>query len=113
MKPGTSGLFGGGIYFAMSPEIAVHKAAFDRGHNAMMIVAEVDLGTAVLKEGEYRDLTLAKVRREGGDSVKGRSAANKEWEYVVYEPSRVKVIRAYMLPPMPNKRRNRYKEPTA
>jgi hypothetical protein len=95
MKPGKQGLFGGAIYFAATPEIAIRKAMYDGRGVAVMIVAEVDLGRGLVLNCPQSDLTLATVRAQGADSVKGRSSLAHEWEYAVYEANRVEVRASY------------------
>jgi hypothetical protein len=52
MLPGGSGLFGGGMYFAESGELAMHKAQYDGilSGAAVLIVAVVDFGNALVVE---------------------------------------------------------------
>jgi hypothetical protein len=50
MLSGRCGMYGAGIYFAETREIARYKSARDGGRNAVMIEAEVDLGNAFVVE---------------------------------------------------------------
>jgi hypothetical protein len=98
MKPGKGGMFGGAIYFGRSREIAIHKAAFDGGPYAMIITAEVDFGYALVLDSPQKDLTSSGIKARGADSVKGRSSNGQEWEYVVFDPDKVKVIQCEWIP---------------
>jgi hypothetical protein len=103
MRPGEAGLFGAAIYFANTPAIARHKAARDGGAGAMMIVAEVDFGRALVLEGAHNNLTLADVRASGANSVKGRSAGDKNWEFVVYDGRCIQVLDCKAIPEEPRR----------
>jgi hypothetical protein len=94
MLPGTSGMFGGGSYFAETRETARHKAARDGPGEAVLIEAEVDMGTALVTESPSPSLNFNEIRSRGCDSVKGRGSAKAHWEYVVYEPTRIRVLAA-------------------
>jgi hypothetical protein len=85
MVAGRDGMFGGGIYFADSIESALHKARYKE----FIIEARVDLGRALVVEAPDRNLDLNAIREVGCHSVKGRGFSQAEWEYIVFESSRV------------------------
>jgi hypothetical protein len=90
-RPGTSGLFGAGIYFAESEASARHKAAHDGSGDGAIIRADVDFGWAAVYEGGRR-LTAAAISAQGCQSVKGRSSSGADWEYVVFDSSRIELV---------------------
>ena len=88
MKPGSSGLAGGGIYFATSAEHTNHKAH----RHGVILKATVALGKILTLDHGDGSMTLQKLKLMGYDSVMIPRAGK---EYVVYEPSRVKhIVRA-------------------
>mmetsp|Transcript_116443 Transcript_116443/g.336365 ORF Transcript_116443/g.336365 Transcript_116443/m.336365 type:complete len:126 (+) Transcript_116443:66-443(+) len=91
MKPGSSGMAGGGIYFADNWHAAETKA-HSRGYR---VTAQVDLGRVktVDKQGtsRYRHCTEQQLRREGYDSIHITGLATGD-EYVVYDNSRVRSV---------------------
>jgi hypothetical protein len=98
MKPRTEGLFGPGIYFAATPESAVHQGLLDDEAHATLVTADVNFGRALVVEGAHRDLNRDEVNARGADSVKGRSSSRANWQYVVYEPTRVNLVQFCALP---------------
>jgi hypothetical protein len=94
MLTGTSGMFGAGIYFAETREIARHKAAHDGGRDSVIIEAEVDMGTASVVENASPGLNCDAIHSWGCNSVKGRSNPRADWEYVVYDPMRIRIVAA-------------------
>jgi hypothetical protein len=88
-KPGKGGMFGAAMYFADKKQTARHKAA--QGNDAI-IVANVNMGKALIVEGPKHDLNIEQVKELGCDSVLGRSSSYAEWEYVVYDPSRIEPL---------------------
>jgi hypothetical protein len=86
---GSSGIAGGGIYFAASVEDAARKAH----RNGVVLECQVDLGR-VHDVGFNGDpsLCLSKVRAKGCDSVRIPRNGQPGTEYCVYEPSRVRVV---------------------
>ena len=83
---GSSGLAGGGIYFATSVDDASRKA-HDHG---VVLECEVDLGNVMhLQYSGDSSLTLYSVRSRGYDSV---CIPRNGTEYCVYEPRRVRVL---------------------
>ena len=90
MKRGSSGLAGGGIYFAVSKDQTDRKAE----HRGVYITARVRLGN--VKEIEMiadKDITFTSLLKEGYDSVKiNRYGIADMAEYVVYNYDQVKVM---------------------
>ena len=83
---GSSGLAGGGIYFAESVDDASRKAR----HQGVVLECEVNLGRMrhIGFSGED-DLTLSRLNSAGYDSV---CIPRNGTEYCVYESSRVRVV---------------------
>jgi hypothetical protein len=92
MRPGQSGMFGGGIYFALTRDIALEKARHVGEADAMIVTAMVDFGRAVVLTSPMPDLTPAALEAMGADSVKGQSAPGKNWEFVVFDRARIRLI---------------------
>ena len=88
-RPGSGGMFGAGMYFADKKKTAIHKSA--HGSDAI-IVANVDMGNALIVQGPKYDLSLEQITELGCDSVLGRSSSSAKWEYVVYDPSRIEPL---------------------
>jgi len=110
-KPGSSGLFGAGMYFAESIEIAQHKVnpsvvSQNEINAGATVKALVDMGTALIIEGPRCDLTGDEVHSLGCDTVLARSSSKADWEYVVYDPKRITPIRIIY----PNKESHSYSE---
>jgi hypothetical protein len=97
MQPGMGGLFGPGIYFAETPEIARFKSQHGNGSAWAMVTAEVDLGVPLIITGENQTMDLKILRTMGRDSVIGKRHARSALEFVVYESSRVKLERIDIL----------------
>ena len=66
MRPGSTGLAGGGIYFATTKRDTYHKAH----SKGMMLTCKVRLGAVkvILPSGD-RSMTFAKLQAQGYDSV--------------------------------------------
>lgn len=91
MIRGVKGMFGGGIYFALSTEIADHKAK----NKGAVIEAGVLLGYSLICKKPMKIMTYALLSsRYGCNSVKGDGCVSNP-EYVVYNCAQVsiKVIR--------------------
>jgi hypothetical protein len=104
MHPGKEGLFGGAIYFADSPESARIKSRADGTSvpHSIVIVADVDLGVAVVFEGGRSDMNIAKLRNDYNcNSVKGRASPTSKWEFIVYDPSVITVVALILADPAP------------
>jgi hypothetical protein len=86
---GSSGIVGGGIYFAMSAQDAIRKAHA----NGAVLTCEVDLGRVhdVGFDGD-RSLNLSRIRKLGCDSVRIPRNGEPGTEYCVYEPARVRLV---------------------
>ncbi len=85
---GSSGLAGGGIYFATSEDDARRKS--NHG-NDVVLMCQLTLGrTLTLDQHGDQSMTLHKLNGMGYDSVKILRNGD---EYVVYEPSRVRLLR--------------------
>jgi hypothetical protein len=91
MLPGRRGLYGGGIYFAGDPKIALHKQAQDgiKVGVAILLTVLVDFGDALVIEGKASDMTAEQLNSRGCQSVKGRKHPAAGWEFVVYDSSRI------------------------
>ena len=86
MKPGSSGLAGGGIYFATSPEHTGHKAH----KTGVILEATVALGKILtLDANGDPSMTLQKLKAKGFDSVCIARSVSSGQEYVVYDPVQV------------------------
>jgi len=86
---GTSGIVGGGIYFAVSVKDAIRKAH----QKGVVLQCRVDVGR-VYDVGFNGDisLNLTRINRLGYNSVRIARNGEPGTEYCVYEPSRVSVI---------------------
>jgi hypothetical protein len=84
LRAGTGGLFGAGRYFADTIKIAQYKSIHGKGPDAAIILAQVNFGMAWVLQGPRPDMTGGICTRAGANSVKGRSCASADWEYVVY-----------------------------
>jgi hypothetical protein len=91
MMPGKGGLFGGGMYFAATPEIAMYKQAKDgfRMGAAILLTVLVDFGDALVIEGSAHNMTNEILNARGCQSVFGRQNPASGWEYVVYDSDRI------------------------
>lgn len=85
MMRGAKGMFGGGIYFALSAEIATHKAK----NKGATIEAEVRLGYSLIYRKAMKSMTYASLRYEC-NSVQGEGCVSKP-EYVVYNYAQVNI----------------------
>jgi hypothetical protein len=60
------------------------------GHGLVIIITlEVDFGDALVVEGPYYSMSSAILEARGCQSIKGRSSPISEWEFVVYDTSRI------------------------
>ena len=88
-------MFGSGIYFAESPEIAEAKAWYG-DHESAIIEAEVALGRCYEPTSSETDLTFRKLRRKGYDSVWARPAPHgpmgTSQEWIVYSKHQVRLL---------------------
>jgi hypothetical protein len=84
---GTNGLAGGAIYFATSEADARRKS--NNGHD-VVLRCELTMGRVCeLDHNGCPSMTLQRLKQMGYDSVKIRRNGD---EYVVYEPSRVRLL---------------------
>ena len=86
---GTSGMFGGGIYFAVSIAETKHKA-HEKG---VILACKVDVGRVYQVSAACNLMTLAQLKSMGYDSLEARphpGFLSTGIEFVVYEPWRVK-----------------------
>ena len=93
-------LFGSGIYFAKTADIAARKAR----SSGAVVTAEVDLGRSYLPEAGDATLGFRKLQTMDFDSVHGRAAPlgplRFHDEYVVYNADQVRVV-SVSVPPEP------------
>jgi hypothetical protein len=101
MKPGAKGMFGSAMYFADNVASAFHKAQYAKEDNSTIIMAIVDMGMALLQMAPDPKMSGARARELGCDSVKGRSNPAGAFEYVVYDQSRVQIVRPDMIARFP------------
>jgi hypothetical protein len=92
MRRGGSGMFGGAIYFAQRPEIAVKKARSWLIPNDAVICAMVDLGRSAVLNRQCHHLTKKKMRDWNFHSVTGRQNEGKPTEYAIYDYRRIQII---------------------
>ena len=89
MLPGTSGLAGGGIYFAETAAHTDHKA-FNLG---VVLEADVRLGCTKTVAPWGEDVTYDSLLRQGYDSV--LIPRQNGYELVVYNPDQVVNVRVH------------------
>jgi hypothetical protein len=103
-------MFGGGIYFATTREIAFSKA-----HSAGAVVeAEVMLGYSLVCRNAMPHMTYTQLKAVYGcDSVKGQDCVSNP-EYVVYNWAQVTIsavqIGCYRITDLESLRRNNYQQ---
>ena len=89
MIPGSKGLFGAGIYFAETYEIAETRKAL---HHGACIEADVMLGFSLVCRQKMYDMNYETLRKTYGcHSVKGDKGAVNFVEYVVYQWTQVNI----------------------
>lgn len=93
LNKGSKGMFGPGIYFAATEDIAKWKCNSIKHKVDAFIHCNVDFGDALVLEKPHNTLTLKQLREYGCNSVFGRSGPNKKWEFVVYDEKRTHPIR--------------------
>jgi hypothetical protein len=89
-RPGKSGMFGPGIYFAATPRKAKHKAMMDGNGHAVTIAAEVFLGFMLQVPSARHSLTKEEVYSYGCHSVHG--LANSGDEYIVFTSDNIRKV---------------------
>ncbi|KAA6394569.1 MAG: hypothetical protein EZS28_009907 [Streblomastix strix] len=91
-KPGTGGIAGGGIYFALRPQDTKGKAH----HEGVIFKCEVDVGSCKIMKKKEDKLTRRQLEEQGFDSVyfpaNFMDVTLNRPEYVIYDPHRVKSI---------------------
>lgn len=92
LKKGTNGMFGPGIYFASSPQIAKQKTLHVHHFANTYVECMVDFGNALILEEPNHNIKLEDITKHGCNSILGRSQIGHKWEFVVYESSRTKPI---------------------
>jgi hypothetical protein len=89
MKPGSSGMYGAGIYFALTPDDARRKARSHGSVDDVVITADVWVGMMLEVKSPMAHLNGHLVCGYGCNSVRG-SGGNGD-EFVVFRPFRVKI----------------------
>jgi hypothetical protein len=88
-RPGTSGMFGAGIYFAQSPEDCKGKA-----HKVGAVLrAEVSLGRSLVCKSAQRHLDARTLEGYSCQSVKGVAPAVSRDEFAVFDSEQVRDIK--------------------
>lgn len=88
LKKGKNGMFGPGIYFAATSDIARMKCRHVHHDVDVFVHCNVDFGFALVLEEPHNDLSLEELREYGCNSVMGRSGVGRMWEFVVYDGKR-------------------------
>ena len=89
--------FGKPLHFADNKQTAIYRAAIvDTELANSLIVANVDMGTALIFEGPNIKFNLEQVKNFQCNSVLHRKDSNSDWEYSVYEPSKVQFVTGYI-----------------
>ena len=97
LKKVKNGIFGLGIYFASNIQIAKHKANEIGYKVGAFIECKVDFGFSLILDQPNPNLSLDDLKKYDCNSVMGRSAVNKDWEFVVYESERANPIRMFLI----------------
>lgn len=92
MKPGNKGMFGAAIYFADTKEAARYKAQYDGSGDDVVLKATVDFGMTLVLEHPDHTMTASRLQSQGCDSIKGRSSPGADWEYAVFDPTRIRLL---------------------
>lgn len=96
-KKFTPKSFGKALHFADNKQTAIYRAAIKDTELAnSLIVANVDMGTALIFEGPNIKFNLEQVKNFQCNSVLHRKDQNSDWEYSVYEPSKIQFIVGYI-----------------
>lgn len=89
--------FGKPLHFADNKQTAIYRAAIvDTELANSLIVANVDMGTALIFEGPNIKFNLEQVKNFQCNSVLHRKDSNSDWEYSVYEPSKIQFVTGYI-----------------
>lgn len=90
-RPGSRGWCGGAIYFADSMRGTFGEAVGPDSHQGCIIRALVDMGKIKgMPPTCDSQMTGAKLKEMGYDSIRFNDGAGTGWQYVIYDPSRVK-----------------------
>jgi hypothetical protein len=89
MLAGRNGMFGAGIYFAETKEVARLKS---RNGPDIIVTSDVNMGRALVLESPSNSMTLARLHFLGCNSIQGRSSPRCNWEFVVFESWRVTLV---------------------
>jgi hypothetical protein len=92
MRHGKVGMFGSGIYFADSNKMAQYKSIHSKGKDAVIIIATVDFGIAVVLEHPDYSMTWQGRVCLNVQSVKGCSNRGYSWEYIVDRSEQVQAM---------------------
>lgn len=88
---------GAAISFADNKRTAIYRAAIiDTDLANSLMIANVDMGTALIIEGPKTKFSSDQVKQFQCDSILYRKDQNNDWEYFVYEPSRIHLIDGYI-----------------
>jgi hypothetical protein len=90
MRPGTGGMWGPGIYFADSIQAARHKS---RHGNEVVVMVTADFGTALVADCALSNTTPISLTNTGCQSVMGRGNPSSDWEYVLFDSSRITLVK--------------------
>lgn len=92
-RPGRSGWCGGAIYFADTETGTYGEAVGPDSHQGCVIRAKVDMGK-IKEMGKTCDssMTGEKLKAMGYDSIRFNDGAGTGYQYVVYDPTRIKSI---------------------
>jgi len=94
MIRGKQGMFGGGIYFAESPQVAQHKAL----HKGKLLTCKVFVGkefTLNAYDPKYANVTFKDLQKMGYDSVYApKGSGVGEAEIVVYNYDQVCILKS-------------------
>lgn len=86
MKSGARGKLGGAIYFADTEAVAQHKAL----SKGITLVALVEVGRIMVLSNAYSNVTKEKLEKVGCSCIK--SIYPNGAEYIIYDPTLVKVV---------------------
>jgi hypothetical protein len=90
LVPTLCGSFGPGFSFVDSSSTAFQKSG-KHLTDPVLITSTVDFGTALVLEGSDKAIKIDEMRVHAVDSIKARSSARSEWEYLVFDSSRIHI----------------------
>jgi hypothetical protein len=88
MRPRKKGMFGGGIYFADTMELANYKT----NHRGAVVEASVNVGYALILEKAENNPDKQPLDRLNCGAVKGQGGFGRPWEYCVYDSATVRPL---------------------